>query len=480
MRELERRACESGDLNTYALMERAGAAALNALRAAWPEASRIAVVCGKGNNGGDGYVLARLARLAGLEVTVLQVAAPGGGDAALALGGLHKAGLALRPFAPDYLAGVDVIVDALLGIGISGAPAGPLAAAIAAINAAGKPVLALDLPSGLDGDTGQAAGPAVRATRTICFVAWKRGLFLGSGPALAGQRQLADLGLPDAVYAGFRPEVRVLRAEALPPRRRDAHKGDFGHVLCLGGAPGMSGAIRLAGEAALRCGAGLVSIATDVGHAALLNLDRPELMVRAIVGLDDPALAEALGRATALVLGPGLGRSAWSRFLAESALSSRKPLVVDADGLNLLASGLGGGARQDLILTPHPGEAARLLGMESAAIQADRSGAARAIARSYGAICVLKGAGTVVAHPDGSLAIATGGNPGMASGGMGDVLAGVIGALLAQGLLPWEAACQGVALHAEAGDRAAAEGGERGLLASDLLPWLRRLINAVD
>lgn len=477
VRELERRACSTGDLITYTLMERAGAAAFAELRRVWPEARRIAVVTGKGNNGGDGYVLARLAKAAGLDVGVLQVGQPGGADAAQALGTLHKQGLALKTFAAAYLEVADVVVDAVLGTGLHGAPEEPFASAIAAINACGKPVLALDIPSGLNADTGALAGQAIRADHTVCFVAWKRGLFTGAGPEQTGTVVLAGLELPDSVFGEWPPGAELILPHPLPARARHAHKGDFGHVLALGGERGMAGAIRMAGEAALRVGAGLVSVGTRAEHAPLISLARPELMARAVEGTDDPVLAELLGRASVLVLGPGLGRSAWSRFLFESALSSGKPMVLDADGLNLLAET--GGECEHWVLTPHPGEAARLLEVSTRDIQSDRFAAARALAERYGGSVVLKGAGTVVAGREGVFGVCAAGNPGMASGGMGDVLAGVIGGLLAQGLTPAAAARLGVALHAEAGDRAAAEGGERGLVATDLLPWLRRLVNGV-
>lgn len=475
VRAIERRACSDGHLNTYALMERAGAAAYQALRRAFPAARRLAVVCGKGNNGGDGYVLARLAKSEGLEVIVLQVGQPGGGDAAQAVGMLHKAGLALKPFAPAFLDEADVIVDAVLGTGLSGPAQEPAAGAITAMNRSGKPILALDLPSGLNADTGAAPGACINATLTVTFVAHKRGLATGAGPGLSGPVLLAGLELPASAYTGVAPEAERLRYAPLPSRSRVGHKGDYGHLLCLGGELGMSGAVTLAARAALRTGAGLVSIATRAEHAPFLNLAQPELMVRGICGTDDPALAEWLARASVLMLGPGLGHSAWSRFLFESALAAGKPMVVDADGLNLLAEA--GAEREDWVLTPHPGEAGRLLGITAAEVNADRFAAARALARRYGGVAVLKGAGTVIAAGDGDFAVCTAGNPGMASAGMGDVLAGVIGALLAQGLTPLAAARAGVMFHAMAGDRAAAEAGERGLLAGDLLPWLRRLVN---
>jgi NAD(P)H-hydrate epimerase len=259
----------------------------------------------------------------------------------------------------------------------------------------------------------------------------------------------------------------------LRPRAADAHKGDFGHVLVVGGAPGMPGAARLAAEAAARSGAGLVSVATHAAHAAVLNNGRPELMVRAV---DAPAqLADLLARATVVAVGPGLGRGAWGRALFEQVLESGLPLVVDADALNCLAADPL--KRDDWVLTPHPGEAARLLQSASAAVQADRFAAVTELQARYGGVAVLKGAGTLVAGGGVPLRLCALGNPGMASGGMGDVLTGVIAALRAQGLAPLEAACSGVCLHAGAADALAATRGERGLLAGDLIPEIRRLLN---
>jgi len=246
-------------------------------------------------------------------------------------------------------------------------------------------------------------------------------------------------------------------------------------VLVIGGAPGYAGAARLAGEAALRCGAGLVSVATAAPHAGTLGIGRPELMVHACA--DAAALAALLERATALALGPGLGRTAWSRDLLQAALASDKPLLLDADALNLLAEDAALRVPSGAVLTPHPGEAARLLGCRVADVEHDRYAAARALAARYAAVVVLKGAGTLIADTTGRVAVCAAGNPGMASGGMGDLLSGVIAALRAQGMDAWQAACAGVDLHARAGDAAAARGGERGLLAGDLLPELRRLCN---
>jgi len=363
----------------------------------------------------------------------------------------------------------------LYGIGLNRAPERSVATLIEHINARGVPVLALDLPSGLNADSGHAPGAVVRADVTVTFIAGKRGLHTGRSADLVGVLELASLGVPDSVYVGIRPDAQLLAADALPPRSRYANKGDNGHVLVIGGEHGMAGAVRLAGESALRGGAGLVSVATRVGHVPALNAARPELMAHAVDG--PQALESLLERADVLALGPGLGQGAWGHALWLTALDANKPLVLDADGLNLLASEPRT-FTAPTVLTPHPGEAARLLGMTTKDVEKDRFAAVRELARRYAAVVVLKGSGSLIADPDGRLDVCPWGNPGMASGGMGDLLTGVVAALLAQGCTPWHAACLGVGLHARAGDRAAQQG-ERGLLATDLLVPLRALGNGI-
>jgi NAD(P)H-hydrate epimerase len=479
LRELERRACTGQGLTPGELMERAGAASFEVLTGRWPAARRVSVICGGGNNGGDGYVLARLARAAGLDVSVFTVGAgrEPPAAAAAAAGRYRDAGGAVRPFAGGLPAGCDVAVDALFGIGLDREVRGDAAAAIAALNGAGVPVLALDVPSGLDADTGAVRGVAVRAAVTVSFLAQKPGLFTGAGPEYARHVVFADLGVEPAIAADLAPDACLVRHGTrpfpLPPRARDAHKGAFGHVLVVGGDAGFAGAPIMAGEAALRTGAGLVSVATRPAHGALAAALRPELMVHGIAAAAD--LEPLLRRATVIAAGPGLGQSDWAVAFLACVLDTRVPLVLDADALNLLARDPV--RRAGWILTPHPGEAARLLGATTRDVQGDRLGAAQALVEKYGGVAVLKGAGTVVAGGGNRCpAICGDGNPGMASGGMGDVLTGVIAALCAQGVPAREAAETGVCLHAAAADRAAADG-ERGIVATDLMPWLRRLAN---
>ena len=494
-RAADQRAASEYGLADGVLMERAGGAAFAMLRERFPRVRRIAVVCGPGNNGGDGYVVARLAREAGLTVTVLSpvntagaqahpTTAPAGsaglkGDAAVACAAWHKAGGTAQPFAVAPLQACDVIVDALFGTGLERPPEGEWRAAIEAMNASGRPIFAIDIPSGLHADTGRVLGVAARAALTMSFIGLKAGLFTGQGREHSGLILFDDLGVPDAVFTGVTPLARRSTQcnlhGLLAPRARHAHKGDAGRVLVVGGQPGMPGAVRLAGEAAYRAGAGLVVLATHSAHAASIGAARPELIA---YGVNDAlAIHPLLSGAHALAIGPGLGQGEWGRGLWQAVLAAGKPLVVDADALNLLAAQAS--SRADWVLTPHPGEAARLLGVSIADVQSDRFAAARAIAQRYGGVCVLKGSGTLVyAHGESSMWLCDRGNPGLATGGSGDVLTGAIAALLAQGLTPVDAARLAVWAHASAGDRVAITG-ERGIMASDLLVPLRDVINSI-
>ncbi len=479
VRELDRLAIEGHGIASYALMTSAGAAALACLRAHWADARSVTIVCGAGNNAGDGYVLGRLAREAGLAVDVVGLIAGSelGGDARRAYDDFVAAGGDGSDYADSGEWRGDVIVDALLGTGLTRALGGSFAQAASAINSAQRPVLALDIPSGLDADTGHPLGDAVVADVTITFVGLKAGLFVGQGPEHCGVIEFAGLGVPDGVYAQLEAPFDRLGADhvaqALRPRRRTAHKGDHGRLLVVGGAPGMSGAIRLAAEAALRAGAGLVRVATHVDSAPVVTAGRPELMTHAVDGPD--ALNALIAESTALVVGPGLGQGDWAAALWRTALAADLPLVLDADGLNLLAAAPE--RRDRWLLTPHPGEAARLLGIDPAAVQHDRPGAAREIVARYGGVAVLKGTGTLVAGGHRStIGVCDRGNPGMATAGMGDVLAGVLGGIVAQGADLRTAAEAGVYVHAAAGD-AAADAGERGLVAGDLMAHVRALVN---
>jgi NAD(P)H-hydrate epimerase len=478
VRALDRLAVERGIATGYELMQRAGRAAWNLFRHRWPEAARVTVLCGSGNNGGDGYVFARLAREQGREVTVLALKSPDAlkGDALLAAADYVNAGGAVQQFSEAMLVGADVVVDAILGSGLDGGVSAAYSSVIDAVNTAQRPVLALDLPSGLDAARGRVDGSAIHATETLAFVALTPGLFTGAGPAHTGIVRFAALDLPAELGRELQScALRIdydTQSSLLGPRPRDAHKGAFGHVLLIGGDHGYAGAIRLAAEAAARCGAGLVSVATRPEHAAAITTARPEIMAR---GVTEPReLNVLLERATVVGIGPGLGRAAWATALMARVRECRLPQVWDADALHLLADEPAGSEQR--VLTPHPGEAARLLDCDTGDVQSDRLAAAAELQERYGGVIVLKGAGTIVAAAESRPAICSDGNPGLASGGTGDVLTGVIAALLAQGHGALQSARLGVCLHARAGDRAAANG-ERGMLAGDLLPWLRRLCN---
>jgi hydroxyethylthiazole kinase-like uncharacterized protein yjeF len=469
---------EGGAVPGYTLMSRAGEAVMRVLRERWPTARRLVVVCGTGNNGGDGYITARLATEAGLQVTLLQLGEEGRirGDALSAAEAFREAGGAVLPFDEDRLASADVLVDAVLGTGLERPLEGAWRGAVESMNRTATPVIAVDIPTGLHADTGCMLGATIRASCTVTFIGRKQGLYTGEAPDYTGRIVFDDLQTPAEIHARVPASSHLLMAPPLgaldAPRLRTAHKGHFGHALIVGGDYGMSGAVRLAGEAAARTGAGLVSIATRPEHAVAITSGRPELMCHGI--LDRQQLWPLLGRATVAAIGPGMGRSAWARDLLMAVMESRLPLVVDADALNLLA--MEPARRAEWVLTPHPGEAGRLLSSSSAEVQRDRFAAVRALSERYNGVCVLKGAGTLICEDGAHVSVCPAGNPGMASGGMGDVLSGVIAGLVAQGLDLPQAAGAGVCIHGHAADRAARHG-ERGMLASDVLAELRHVVN---
>jgi hydroxyethylthiazole kinase-like uncharacterized protein yjeF len=497
VRELDRRAIAglpgrgAAGIAGIQLMKRAGKSVFDTLLECWPQPGHITVYCGAGNNGGDGYIVAALAKLRQLPVCVIQVGdhAALQGDAKLAYEFACAQAVEMIAFdktqtrAPEH---EGVIVDALLGTGLTGELRSPFRDAIAQINHSRLPVIAVDVPSGLNSDTGAVLenSPCVKADLTVCFIGLKRGLFTADGPEQSGEVFFDDLDVPVEIYEAVHNEVKKLDLDdvldLLPERSRVAHKGSFGHVLVIGGDRGYGGAVLMAAESALRCGAGLVSVATQAEHIPALLARRPELMVHAVE--NHHALLPLLQKASVIVVGPGLGTGPWSEQLFYHALQhARKnniPLVMDADALNMLAEGrVAGDLPAQTILTPHPGEAARLLVTDTKCIQQDRFAAAKKLQKKFRATIVLKGAGTLVATPE--LSLCPYGNPGMASGGMGDVLSGVLGALLAQHLLPAQAAELAVCLHACAADSQAGTGGERGLLATDLIPVIHQLINSV-
>ncbi|MBG7602286.1 MAG: NAD(P)H-hydrate dehydratase [Gammaproteobacteria bacterium] len=477
VRRLDHTAIHHFGIAGETLMERAGAFSYAMLVRYWPQAKSIAVICGTGNNGGDGYVIARIAHLAGLSVTLLQMGDHDKlqGDAALNAGRCEALSIPCEPLR-KIPHDTEVIVDAILGTGLERNVSGHWAEALQAINRHRAAVLAVDIPSGLNSDTGTVMGTAVRADVTTTFIALKQGMFTAAAADYCGEILFHALDIPARLYASEILNARRVdwnrQQQLLPQRPRSSHKGDCGHVLLVGGSPGFSGAVRLAGEGALRSGAGLVSIATDVRHAGMIAASRPELMCH---GIDNPAeLEPLLQRCSVVAIGPGLGQGAWGKSLFESVIQSNKPVVVDADALNLLAEH----PQQHLncVLTPHPGEAARLLDQTVAEIQNDRFTAAKRLQQRYGGVIVLKGAGTVIHSSEHRPpTVCSQGNPGMATGGSGDVLTGVIAGLIAQGFELQDAAETGVCVHAAAGDLAAQDG-ERGMIASDLFSHIRKLL----
>ncbi|HEU4774423.1 MAG TPA: NAD(P)H-hydrate dehydratase [Lysobacter sp.] len=483
VREIENRAtAQLGD--GFELMRRAGRDGWRAVLQHWPAAQSVLVVCGPGNNGGDGYVLAKLAHESGRRVRVVRLPdhAPRTEPAGRACADYLAGGGEVVDFTSSGLPHAEVLVDALFGIGLARAPDTAAAGLVAAINGHPAPVLALDVPSGVDAVTGGVPGVAVIADATLEFIAAKAGLRTGSARDCTGELQVTDLELAfdQRLWAGITPSAEWLRAADLtrwlPPRLRDSHKGRNGRVLCVGGEHGHGGAIMLAAEAALRTGAGLVHVVTRAAHVGALLARLPEAMAHGHADDADSLEASLVSMADVIAIGPGLGQSAWALALLEQAMGSGKPAVLDADALNLMAKHALA-PPPGSVLTPHPGEAARLLEVESADIQRDRFAAAQVLAVRHDAVVVLKGAGTVIAAPGRTPRLVDAGNPGMAVGGMGDVLTGVIAALRGQGLDAFDAASCGALLHAVAGDAAASDGGERGLLPSDLMPRLRRHAN---
>lgn len=468
--------CDDG----FQLMQRAARAAYAELANHWAMPGRLCVLCGPGNNGGDGFLVARFAREAGWHVQLLCLVDPEEltGDAARAAAAFESAGGRIERFINVTLE-ADVVVDALLGTGLDRDVEGDFADAIERINAASKRgigVFAVDIPSGIDASTGYAWTHAVRADATVTFIGLKLGLLTGEGPVHCGSLAFSALDAPEALYANHPYVARRLAhrrlKQVLQPRSRNTHKGENGHVLCVGGNRAMGGSIRMTAQAALRAGAGLVSVACHTDHAGAMSQARPELMCRGVA--TGESIQTLIDAADVIAIGPGLGQDDWADALWQAVMDSDKPLVVDADALNRLARTPS--ARGNWIVTPHPGEAARLLGCPTREVVDDRVSAAHAIARRYDAVTALKGAGSLIATPE-ELWLCTYGNPGMAVGGMGDVLTGVIAGLQGQGLTLGQAASMGVYVHARAGDAAAVADGERGLLPMDLIPRIRHLVN---
>lgn len=478
VRELDRIAIEECKIDSFTLMRRAGAAAFELIRQSWPGVRSMIVVAGTGNNGGDGYVIARLARLANIRVMVVQVGdhARLRGDAKRAHGEYLEQAGEYAVFDGRSLPGCNLIVDALLGTGLTRPVTGTMDTIIQCINRHSAAILSIDVPSGLDADHGYPFGNAVVADTTITFVGMKLGLLTGAGRRYAGNLHFNDLQIPENVYSLASPVCRSISLvqvqSSLNQRRADAHKGDFGHVLVIGGNKGMAGSVMLAATAAARTGCGLVSVVTRQQHANVAMDSCREAMMHGAESSQD--LDTLLKRATVVAIGPGLGRDRWAKDLFAHVLELDLPLVLDADALNLLSQEP---LRKSLwILTPHAGEAARLLKTTAREVQSQRLESVQALQQKFGGVCVLKGSGTLISQGR-QVAVCTAGNPGMASGGMGDVLTGIIASLVAQGLSMYDSSRFGVQLHAQSADLAARDG-TRGMLASDLFVPLRKLVNA--
>lgn len=486
VRQLDQLTIQSGTAG-FELMQQAGRTAFRHLLRKWPESTAVTVFCGSGNNAGDGYVMAVLAKKQGLQVQLIAVANPEGltGEAQEAYQWALSRDLKIQHWvAGETRIEGDVIVDALLGTGLTGAVRAPFSDAIAQINQHPAPVLSVDLPSGLCADRGAIMGCAVVADLTVTFIGKKLGLWTGQGPALCGERRFEPLLVPDAVRQLVPVSAHMVNPESIPrllkPRSRTSHKGDHGRVLVVGGDQGYAGAILLAAQCAARAGAGLVKVMTRPEHVAAVVARQPELMVEGITSVHQ--LDHWLQWCDVVVLGPGLGQKGWGQQIWHKVMQASCPKVLDADALNLMASKEAVLARlqtegmNNWILTPHPGEAARMLGCSVAEIEADRPSAVAAIQQRYGGVVLLKGAGTLIRCTD-RLSVNNSGNPGMASGGMGDVLSGLIAALLAQGLAAYEATCLAAQVHGLAADQLAKQFGERGLLAADLIQPIRVLLN---
>lgn len=499
VQSLDRIAIEEFSIPGFELMQTAAAATFNMLREKWPQTRHLLIFVGAGNNGGDGYAIARLAKEAGLTVDVINLTPVSKlkGDARLAFESAAKLNVPLHEFSEsESISETDhahtVIIDALLGTGVDREVSGNYKQAIERINSMACPVVAVDIPSGLCADTGKKFGSAVEADLTVSFIGMKQGLLTAQGRDFAGEVIFDNLDVPDAVYShASAPAPSSIRFDIndatrhLLPRQKSSHKGSHGHVMVMGGDYSYGGATLMAAEAAQRSGAGLVSVVTRSQHRPAILARRPELMV---LGTEDESyeLESLVSRASVILIGPGLGKSQWSRKLLQQALSAQQanntPLVVDADGLNLLAERLATGVplnRKNWILTPHPGEAASLLDCSVANIQENRFSAIKNLAETWGGACLLKGSGSLICSGNNNYTtfLSTEGNAGMATGGMGDVLAGITASLLGQGLDLLDALRCAVAIHGEAADLAVAECGERGLAATDLFPFIRQLVN---
>lgn len=496
VRALDRFLIDERGVDGYGLMQKAARTAFRQVLRHWPSASHIVVLCGAGNNGGDGYLVALNALRHGLEVTCVTVADPQklSGDARRAWQDAVEADVSMTPW-PDLddgarsslIGGDTVVVDAMLGTGARGRPRAPMNEVIGWINRGASPVLAVDVPSGLDASLGTAEGDAVQADVTATFIGRKIGLVTGKGPHFAGEVAYDTLAAEQDIEGCQAEPVATLatwdsRKNGLPVPSLSAHKGDFGHVLVIAGDRGFGGAGLLAAEAAARSGAGLVSLATRPEHVSPALARCPSLMVRGVIHGND--LAPLLEKADVVVCGPGIGQAAWGQQMLQQVLASGKPRLLDADALNLLSTRVA--VSSDVqVITPHPGEAARLLGCSVAEVEADRLAAVRRLQQEFGGIALLKGAGTLVSAPVGLPVVIGGANPGMATGGMGDILSGIAGGFMAQAVKGAEleladAVANAAALHLAAANVASRQRGYRSLLPQDVLEAMATVLMAAE
>lgn len=475
-RAIEHTATQETNLPGLLLMKRAGLFAFDCLQRNFNDPKTIAVLCGTGHNGGDGFVVAQLALLAGLKVNLMLHGSPDTlhGDALTIYQELLALGVSTSLYSKSLINQADVVVDALFGIGLNRPIIGPLAEQIEWLNRQNKPVLSLDVPSGLNADTGAILGVAIRATYTCTFITRKLGLHTFSGSETAGNVLYSPLfivakKLQDPAPIAFNHPLQSW-IKKLPPRRASDHKGTSGSVCLIGGHRAMMGAIQLAGLASLKMGAGLVKIVTHPEHTVAITQSIPELMCS-----PPDALASLLPHAEVVAIGPGLGLDDWSQNLYQQAVTSALPKVVDADALKLLAQTPQ--KQSNWVLTPHPGEAALLLDTTIANIQSDRVKAIKTLQQKYGGVIVLKGSGSLI-YDGERLEICLAGNAGMAVGGMGDILTGAVAGFIAQGLSLWDATCLGVSLHAHAGDLLAQQKGQFGILPSELAFSMNQLLHS--
>ncbi len=508
-RELDRVAIEEFGYSGSALMQRAGERAFVAITQQYSEAGPIVVLCGPGNNGGDGYVVADCALRLGFDVTVIRSAVPATKDAlemcskylgrggkiiecdyhSIVSGAVHDSDP--LDHSDRVAEGVDreiarriseaaLVVDGLLGTGLDRAPRGSIAWLIELTNKSSCQVLALDVPSGLNSDNGRAYRPCISAQTAVTYIGRKLGCYTGNGKDRCGNLIFESLELPDVILERVKPRAQIISPVTLTGRNRDTHKGNFGNVIISGGENGLLGATLLSGKAALRCGSGLVTVLSTERHIDQPALNCPELMSAGYrhIGEASQAAQNLLNRCDVIVIGPGLGQSDWSRSMFQFILAQEKPMVVDADGLNLLSDTPF--KNPNWVLTPHPGEAARLLGCSTAKIQQDRITAIHRIHEIYGGVCVLKGAGTLVFDGGDTIWLCDRGNSGMSTAGMGDVLSGVIGSLLGSGLSLLDASKTGVWLHSAAGDRVATGMHPPSLIASDVISILPEMLAQIS